>query len=318
MHNNPLNGKSIYIVSLFNTFNLMILKLNLSGSAEPLINYLKSYLRIRDSLLLEIDTNKRAFVAKVFTDERTAARFASLTFDEADITILEDTGENERGDMRIKLGVLTHLKKLIQIIERFGTDADEKGVSHFEISFNYEPLIKGTNVEYIATDVSFASSILKMKMDGFRISEFQYLSDEDFYNNVFNAQDPIRINVSADAIDTIIKTSDIVKKDNKKDALMFYVEDKFLYVKNKMLDKNKPSDFIYQIGEVSEEPSYPISFPVNRETFIKMITKSEGDLRIILGHSGQVGPDGNYAVNRILFDSEITSTKIAIAGMSNN
>ena len=296
----------------------MILKLNLSGSAEPLINYLKSYLRIRDSLLLEIDTTKRAFVAKVFTDERTAARFASLTFDDANVTLLEDTGENERGDMRIKLGVLMHLKKLIQVIERFGTDADDKGVSNFEISFNYEPLIKGNNVEYIATDVSFASSILKMKMDGFRISEFHYLSDEDFYNNVFNAQDPIRVNVSADAIDTIIKTSDIVKKDNKKDALMFYVEDKFLYVKNKMLDRNKPSDFIYQIGEVSVEPSYPISFPVNRETFIKMITKAEGDLRIILGHSGQVGPDGNYKVNRILFDSEITSTKIAIAGMSDN
>lgn len=296
----------------------MKLKLNLSGSAEPLINYLKSYLRIRDSLLLEIDTTKRAFVAKVFTDERTAARFASLTFDEANVTILSDDGENERGESRIKLGVLMHLKKLIQIIERFGTDADEKGVSNFEIVFNYEPLLKDKNVEYIATDVSFISSILKMKMDGFRVAEFQYLTDEDFYKNVFNSQDPVYIDVTADAIDTIVKTSDIVKRDNKKDALMFYVEDKVLYVKNRMQDKNKPSDFVYRIGETSVEPNYPISFPINRETFIKMITKTEGDLRIILGHSGQIGPTGNYTVNRILFDSLSTSTKIAIAGMSDN
>ena len=60
--------------------------------------------------------------------------------------------------------------------------------------------------------------------------------------------------------------------------------------------------------------------PTSGEIWVngKMITKAEGDLRIILGHSGQVGPDGNYKVNRILFDSEITSTKIAIAGMSDN
>lgn len=296
----------------------MKLKLNLSGSAEPLINYLKSYLRIRDSLLLEIDTTQRAFVAKVFTDERTAARFASLTFEDANVTILSDDGEEERGGTRIKLGVLMHLKKLIQIIERFGTDADDKGECKFEIVFNYEPLLKDRNVEYIATDVSFVSSILKMKMDGFRVAEFQYLTDEDFYKNVFNSQDPVYVDVTADAIDTIVKTSDIIKRDNKKDALILYVEDKVLYVKNKMQDKNKPSDFVYRIGEVSAEPNYPICFSINRETFIKMITKTEGDLRFILGHSGQLGPDGNYAVNRVLFDSLTTSTKIAIASMSDN
>ena len=296
----------------------MKLKLNLSGSAEPLINYLKSYLRIRDSLLLEIDTTQRAFVAKVFTDERTAARFASLTFDDANVTILSDDGEDERGGTRIKLGVLMHLKKLIQIIERFGTDADDKGECKFEIVFNYEPLLKDRNVEYIATDVSFVSSILKMKMDGFRVAEFQYLTDDDFYKNVFNSQDPVYVDVSADAIDTIVKTSDIVKRDNKKDALILYVEDKVLYVRNKMQDKSKPSDFVYRIGEVSAEPNYPICFPINRETFIKMITKTEGDLRFILGHSGQMGPDGNYSVNRVLFDSLTTSTKIAIAAMSDN
>ena len=75
----------------------MKLKLNLSGSAEPLINYLKSYLRIRDSLLLEIDTEKRAFVAKTFTDDRSAVRFASLMFDDAAITVVSDDGNKFEG-----------------------------------------------------------------------------------------------------------------------------------------------------------------------------------------------------------------------------
>lgn len=294
----------------------MKLKLNLSGSAEPLINYLKSYLRIRDSLLLEIDTEKRAFVAKTFTDDRSAVRFASLMFDDAAITVVSDDGETERGGTRIKLGILHHLKKLIQIVERFGSDANEKGESQFEIVFDYQPLLKDKNVEYVSTEVSFVSSILKMKMDGFRTAEFTYLTDSEFLEKIFSANDPVCVDVSADAIDTIIKTSEIVKADAKKDALVFFVDDGTLYVQNKMSDKNKPSDFVYKIGTVDKDSTYPIRFPVNREKFIKMITKAEGNLRIILGHSGKVGVDGNFLVNRILFDSLNTSTKIVIAGMS--
>lgn len=294
----------------------MKLKLNLSGSAEPLINYLKSYLRIRDSLLLEIDTEKRAFVAKTFTDDRSAVRFASLMFDDASITVVSDDGETERGGTRIKLGILHHLKKLIQIVERFGSDADEKGESQFEIVFDYQPLLKDRNVEYVATEVSFVSPILKMKMDGFRTAEFAYLSDAEFLERIFSAQDPVYVDVSAESIDTIIKTSEIVKTDVKKDALVFFVDDNTLYVQNRMSDKNKPSDFVYKVGTVDKDSTYPIRFPVNREKFIKMITKAEGNLRIILGHSGKVGVDDNYTVNRILFDSLNTSTKIVIAGMS--
>ena len=52
----------------------MLLKLNLNGSAEPFISYLKNYLRIRESLLLEIDTKTRAFVAKTYTEDKSSVR----------------------------------------------------------------------------------------------------------------------------------------------------------------------------------------------------------------------------------------------------
>ena len=240
-------------------------------------------------------------------------------FDDASITVVSDDGEKERGDNRIKLGILHHLKKLIQIIERFGSDVDEKGDSQFKIVFDYQPIMnKDKGVDYVATEVSFESSILKMKMDGFRTAEFVYLSDDEFLHKIFSANDPIYVDVSADAIDTIIKTSEIVKTDARKDGLVFYVDGEKLYVRNRMSDKNKPSDFEYMVGNIDKTPTYPIRFPVNREKFIKMITKAEGNLRIILGHSGKVGLDGNYTVNRILFDSLNTSTKIVIAGMSEN
>ena len=114
----------------------MTLKLNLNGSADPFINYLKSYLRIRESLLLEIDTNLRAFVAKTFTEDKSSIRFSSITFDEAHVSIVSDDGESERGDNRIKVGILIQLKKFIQIVERLGSDVNEKGESNFNIEID--------------------------------------------------------------------------------------------------------------------------------------------------------------------------------------
>jgi hypothetical protein len=92
----------------------MTLKLNLNGSAEPFISYLKSYLRIRESLLLEIDTNIRAFVAKTFTEDKSSIRFSSIMFDDANVSIVSDDGEQERNGTRIKVGILIQLKKFIQ------------------------------------------------------------------------------------------------------------------------------------------------------------------------------------------------------------
>ena len=63
-------------------------------------------------------------------------------------------------------------------------------------------------------------------MDGFRISELTYLSDDTFKSVVFNATDAVSIEISASTINSIIKTSDIVKIDVRKDALVFYNEDK--------------------------------------------------------------------------------------------
>ena len=147
----------------------MTLKLNLNGSADPFINYLKSYLRIRESLLLEIDTNLRAFVAKTFTEDKSSIRFSSITFDEAHVSIVSDDGESERGDNRIKVGILIQLKKFIQIVERLGSDVNEKGESNFNIEIDYEMLQnqKDKSIDFITTSIAFSSDILKMRMDGF-------------------------------------------------------------------------------------------------------------------------------------------------------
>lgn len=291
----------------------MTLKLNLNGSADPFINYLKSYLRIRESLLLEIDTNLRAFVAKTFTEDKSSIRFSSISFDDANVSIVSDNGEDERNGSRIKVGILIQLKKFIQIVERLGSDVNEKGESNFNIEIDYEPF-QNTNdksVDFVTTSISFNSEILKMRMDGFRISELTYLSDDKFKSVVFNATDAVSIEISSSTINSIIKTSDIVKIDVRKDALVFYNEDKILYVKDRGVGSDKKSNFVYKIGELDTEPLYPINIPVTRDRFLKMLDKSDENFKIIIGKNTIDG-----SVDRVLFDAVKSTTKIVIAAMN--
>ena len=291
----------------------MKLKLNLNGSADPFINYLKSYLRIRESLLLEIDTNLRAFVAKTFTEDRSSIRFSSISFDDANVSIVSDNGEEERNGSRIKVGILIQLKKFIQIVERLGSDVNEKGESNFNIEIDYEPF-QNTNdksVDFVTTSISFNSEILKMRMDGFRISELTYLSDDTFKNYVFNATDAVSIEISSSTINSIIKTSDIVKIDVRKDALVFYNEDKILYVKDRGVGSDKKSNFVYKIGELDTEPLYPINIPLTRDRFLKMLDKSDENFKIIIGKNTIDG-----SVDRVLFDAVNSTTKIVIGSMN--
>ena len=291
----------------------MTLKLNLNGSADPFINYLKSYLRIRESLLLEIDTNLRAFVAKTFTEDKSSIRFSSISFNDANVSIVSDNGEDERNGSRIKVGILIQLKKFIQIVERLGSDVNEKGESNFNIEIDYEPF-QNTNdksVDFVTTSISFNSEILKMRMDGFRISELTYLSDDTFKSVVFNATDAVSIKISASTINSIIKTSDIVKIDVRKDALVFYNEDKILYVKDRGVGSDKKSNFVYKIGELDTEPLYPINIPVTRDRFLKMLDKSDENFKIIIGKNTIDG-----SVDRVLFDAVNSTTKIVIGSMN--
>ena len=291
----------------------MELKLHLDGSVEPFTNYLKNFLRIRESILLEIDTNQRAIVAKTYSDDHSSVRFASITLEDAKLSIVSDANEADRNGERIKAGILLQLKRFIQVIERFGSSVDSEGKSNFDIVITYDILKnKDNSFDYVATDISFISDILKMRMNGFRITEFEYLSDESF-QGIFNVEDPVSIVVSKDVVTSIIKTSDIIKFDPRRDMLVFFVEGNVLYVKDKM-DKNEQPNFVYKIGELDNTPNYPILMPLTRERFIKMLDKTEEDFRFILGHE----PGDPNEVVRMLFDSMTSSTKIVIAGIKDN
>ena len=299
----------------------MHLKLTLNGSVDPFVNYLKNFNKIRPSLLLEIDTNQKAFVAKTFSEDRASVRFSAIAFDTCNMTIVEHEGEDELGENRIKAGILIQLPKLIKIIERFGQDLDESGNAHFDIVFDYDKMSnKDGSMDFVTTLISFSSKTLKMKMDGFRISELKYLSDEVFNDVVFNVQDAVRFSIDPTVISSIIKTSDIIKIDPRKDALVFYVNKKDVYVKDYAgrdeKGKEKVSNFVFKIGTLENEPDYEIRTTIFREKFIQMMDKSDETYNVILGRRPSAG--GEYVVDRILFDSTDSHTKVVISIINEN
>lgn len=291
----------------------MQLKLKLNGSAEPFTNYLKSYSCIRESLLLEIDTERRAFVAKTFTEDKSAIRYASILFEDANIQIISDDDEQSREGKRIQVGILLQLKKLIEIVKRFGSETDKDGKSSFDINITYEPFVKpDKSVDFVSTQIQFQSKIMKMKMDGFRVTELPYLSDEVFANNIFTLAETVSCDITRDKIDDIIKTSKIIASDARKDVLVFFVDGKTLLVKNQVTSKDKEAGFEYIIGELDKEPGYEIVLPINREKFVKMLDETNETFKLILGKF--VINDSN-SVDRVLFDSVTSTTKIVIGGL---
>lgn len=289
---------------------MFTLKLNLNGNSEPLVNYLKTFAKIQNSLLLEIDTELKVFVAKIFTRDRAAIRFSSISFEDCSISIVSDSCK-ERGTDRIKVGILIQLSKLIKMIERFGADVDKEGKSDFIIRIDYDTLTSNDSTDYIATTIAFENSYLKMKMDGFKITELFYLPDEKFKNDIFNVEDPVILPLSSETINSVIKATDIVKVDPLADIVRFYIEGNKVYVCDADKDSDsKEPNFVYELGSLESAPGYPVSAVILRDRFIQMVDRSDKGCKLILGH--RKNSAGEYIVDRILFDSEDGMTKVVL------
>lgn len=282
----------------------MKLVLNCNGTSEPLSTYLKKFGKLRKSLLLEIDPNAQMFVAKSYAEDRSVVRYASLAFDTANFTI-KDCDSIADG-ARIKLGIVVTLDKFIKILDRFNNE--------FSITFTFDVLDNDGNSDYICQAVDFKSKDLKMRLLGSKISEFHYLSDDIFNNNIFKVYDSVTIPVSSAVLQNIIKTSDIVATDPKKDALIFYTNSTGFYVKDHVGRNDdgtdKESNFEYCITNEVEMPSYEIRLPISRERIVQVLSTADEDFNIILGK------DVNGGLTRILFSAVSDTTKIVISTLN--
>ena len=159
----------------------MKLVLKSTGSSEPFSNYLKKFGKLRKSLLLEIDSNFEKFVSKSYSEDHSVVRSSTLSFSDANFEIIESDKipDNER----IKLGIVVTLDKFIKILDRFDSD--------FQITFDFDRLESDNGMDYVCQSVEFRSLDLEMCLNGSKISEFQYLSDDIFNNRIFNVTESV-------------------------------------------------------------------------------------------------------------------------------
>lgn len=277
----------------------LILKCN--GSSEPFSTYLKKFGKLRKSLLLEIDPNQKMFVAKSYAEDRSVVRYASLSFVDANFEVVQSDPIPEND--RIKFGIVITLDKFIKILDRFNTD--------FTTTYDFDVLSINDEANYVCQSVEFKSKDLKMRLLGSKITDFHYLSDDVFNNNIFKVYESATIPVESAVLQNIIKTSDIVANDPKKDSLIFYTNERGFFVKDRV-GKNddgsdKESNFEYCITSEGQLPSYPIRLPISRERIVQVLSSADEDFNIILGK------DVNGNLTRILFDSTSNNTKIVIS-----
>ena len=279
----------------------MVLKLKTKGSSAPFADYLKKFAKVRKSLLLEIDPITECFVAKTYTEDHSVVFASTLSFENAGFEIVEHNGDTNGN--RIKLGVVVNLDKLIKIVNQFG--------SNFEMAFNYDVLMNDDKNDYICQEVSFKSNILRMKMNGSKIGEFQYLPDDMFNEKVFKVVEEVSVPVSADTISTAIKTSAIAAIDPKKDSLIFHISEGALYVKDNVGKDEKGNDrvsnFEYKLADLTDAPTYPVRLPISREKFVMVLDGNSEAFEFI------IGKDIRGEMSRILFASTETDTKIVIS-----
>lgn len=279
----------------------MVLKLKTKGSSAPFADYLKKFAKVRKSLLLEIDPITESFIAKTYTEDHSVVFASTLSFEGAGFEIVEHNGDTNGS--RIKLGVVVNLDKLIKIVNQFG--------NNFEMTFDYDVLVNDNKNDYICQQVSFKSNTLKMKMNGSKIGEFQYLPDDVFHNNVCSVQNEVVIPLSADTISTSIKTSAIAAIDPKKDSLIFYINDGALYVKDNVgKDENgndRVSNMEYKLADLTDAPTYPVRLPISREKFVMVLDGNNEAFEVVIGQ------DKRGELSKIIFNSTETNTKIVIA-----
>ena len=290
----------------------MQLKLKLSGSVKPFSNYLKNFSKIRTSLLLEIDTEHKAFVAKTYTEDKGAIRFSAIPFEECNIDVVSDDFKGNR-ESRVKLGMVSKLPRFIKMIERMGEDTGKDGKSEFFITVEYMETEEKDGKDYVATKTVLYSNNLSMKMDGYRTNEFRYLTDETFNKTVFRVDEGCEFDMSNETLSSIISTSDIFADDPKKDGLVFYVEGKKVSVMERVSQENgQTPNFTMFVSEAYEECSDTYRTPIYRSKFIDILKGSDDDYKVKIGYV--TGSNGVKSA-RILFDSKNTMTRVVIASI---
>lgn len=141
-----------------------------ANNLKPFSDWLKKFIIIDKSLLIEIDQKNNCFIAKSYNDEKSVVKYSKISFLDAGLTSKKTLTE----DKLIKLGVYS-VQRLMKSFEHFYSN-------NFTLSISYDELVDTKT--YVGTAILIKSDLLKVKIDCSPLSIFSYISDELFFNKI--------------------------------------------------------------------------------------------------------------------------------------
>jgi hypothetical protein len=141
-------------------------------NVKAFTGWLRRFVSIDNSLLLEIDEKTSTFIAKVYNEERSCVKFSSIKFNDAGLTtkVFSDP-------KRIKVGIF-NVPRLIKIFDQF-SDAE------FTMTINYQDLVsEDSSIQYAGESILLKNDTLKMNVDCTSLNIFKYISDELFKDTI--------------------------------------------------------------------------------------------------------------------------------------
>lgn len=140
--------------------------------------WLKKFVSIDQSLLLEIVEGESTFLAKTYNEERSVVKLSQIKFDEAGLTI-----KKSKDPQRVKVGIY-NIARLMKVMDQFG---DEE----FSFTVNYDEVTGEGTTDYAGLTMVLKNKTLKFTVDCTSLNIFKYIDDELFETRIAALDDVV-------------------------------------------------------------------------------------------------------------------------------
>lgn len=207
-------------------------------NVKPFQVWLKKFVSIDQSVLLEVDQNNDRFCAKVYNEERSVVKFSQIKFDEAGFTV-----KKSKDPQRVKVGIY-NIARLMKIMDQFGNE-------EFSFIINYDELTGDGTTDFAGLSLILKNKLLKFTVECTSLNIFKYIGDELFETRIASLDDVIaNFELSSNDIE---QTNSLCSLDSESKFMEFKNSD-WVYISGKSFDLK-----IVQNPEGSEEKSSSIN-----------------------------------------------------------
>lgn len=253
------------------------------------VSWLKQFKDVDTSncLLLEVDTEKKMFISKVFTIDKFLVKFSQISFEDAGYKldcILDNNGKKVKSiDSRVLVGIFMIFSKFVDITDAFN------GSEH-EMNITFDENTEKETVVLQAQNILFSSKTLKIRAKMGNLSEFNLnLTDDVFFSKVYVMNTPVTVNVSKEVLKNIISVSGLLQTDSSQEEMVFYTKNEDGVLKMYVKDNHGSSDagYDYYLGDCDGNVESTSEKIIYRNKFI-MVTKSiQENIKLTLGGSNE-------------------------------